>query len=535
MYVKKIAIGNTKEAFVENRLTSGFNILFSDDNNRGKTIVIQAMMYALGNEPIFPATFDYKDYYFYLEIEHNDDIIHICRKKNNYVINDSKKLFIFDNTGEYKRYWNENIHELPKIIKDGGRKLVDPVLYLQLMFIGQDNKSTSNISNRGYYNKTDFMNMMYSIGGATQESLSADEIKRLKVERDNLKTEAEDLLKQHKILTSRKPYVSYFSNVNERLNFENTIEEMEKVHDKITELKKDKNAFLNRKLKWNSTLKEIKSLNRNIQTGELACMDCGSTNIHFSSSDHSSFSFDVSTKEMRDQISESIKQKIETYEEEIQRLDINIQNQNSKLNELMNVDDVSLVTLLAHKDEFKNIEDIDSQIVENQNEIKRIEDKLKSAKLKDTAQEELKEAIESSIVRKIEKVYSEIDPDHQIEKFQIFTPTTKQLSGSEGTIFHLARIYAFQDFFKHDMPIVIDSFRAEDLSSDKEDRVLKIFSSLPNQKIFTTTLKKEEENKYSKYMNINDIDYSDFEPYKLLQESYLKEFKELLDEVKINF
>lgn len=32
MIIKKIAFGDSNEAFIENRLTNGFNIIFSDDN-----------------------------------------------------------------------------------------------------------------------------------------------------------------------------------------------------------------------------------------------------------------------------------------------------------------------------------------------------------------------------------------------------------------------------------------------------------------------------------------------------------------------
>ena len=57
MIIKRIAFGDSNEAFIENRLTNGFNIIFSDDNNKGKTIVMQSALYALGNEPIFPSSF----------------------------------------------------------------------------------------------------------------------------------------------------------------------------------------------------------------------------------------------------------------------------------------------------------------------------------------------------------------------------------------------------------------------------------------------------------------------------------------------
>lgn len=65
MIIKSIALGNVEEAYVEEKLTDGVNIIFSDDNNKGKTLVMQGMMYAMGNQPIFPKGFNYRSNYFY--------------------------------------------------------------------------------------------------------------------------------------------------------------------------------------------------------------------------------------------------------------------------------------------------------------------------------------------------------------------------------------------------------------------------------------------------------------------------------------
>ena len=67
MIIKRTAVGNKEEAFIESGFSQGINIISSDDNNKGKTIVIQSMMYALGNEPAFPTSFDYKQYYHFIE------------------------------------------------------------------------------------------------------------------------------------------------------------------------------------------------------------------------------------------------------------------------------------------------------------------------------------------------------------------------------------------------------------------------------------------------------------------------------------
>lgn len=69
MIIRKTAVGNVDEAYIEDGFSTGLNIISSDDNNKGKTIEIQSMMYALGNDPAFPTTFNYKDYYHYIEFE----------------------------------------------------------------------------------------------------------------------------------------------------------------------------------------------------------------------------------------------------------------------------------------------------------------------------------------------------------------------------------------------------------------------------------------------------------------------------------
>ena len=78
MIIKKIAIGNGEEAYIEDSFSEGVNIILSDDNNKGKTIVTQSILYALGNKPIYPNSFKYKDYIYYLEFAHNERILLLC-------------------------------------------------------------------------------------------------------------------------------------------------------------------------------------------------------------------------------------------------------------------------------------------------------------------------------------------------------------------------------------------------------------------------------------------------------------------------
>ena len=179
MRILKTGCGNTQESFIEDRLTDGVNVIFSNDNNKGKTIIFQGMMYALGNEPIFPSGFDYKSYYFYTSIEHNGDIFEFLRKNNTIAVKQGDRVTVFHDISELKYFVAKNIFSLPYIIKDDFQKLVDLSLFYQLFFVGQDRRNPSNIVNSGYYNKQDFANMLYALSGCLTLTESIEKLKLL--------------------------------------------------------------------------------------------------------------------------------------------------------------------------------------------------------------------------------------------------------------------------------------------------------------------------------------------------------------------
>ena len=131
------------------------------------------------------------------------------------------------------------------------------------------------------------------------------------------------------------------------------------------------------------------------------------------------------------------------------------------------------------------------------------------------------------------ELYRRIDPDGNIVYKSLFTQRNEVYSGSEATVFHLVKLFALQDIMKHNYPIVIDSFRAEDLSSAKEHIILEISKSIGNQIIFTTTLKDEELGKYDALEGVNHINYLSHTPSKILDSRYVSEFKGLMANLSI--
>ncbi|MFQ6988812.1 MAG: hypothetical protein ACLRRS_04875 [Faecalibacterium prausnitzii] len=131
------------------------------------------------------------------------------------------------------------------------------------------------------------------------------------------------------------------------------------------------------------------------------------------------------------------------------------------------------------------------------------------------------------------ELYKQIDPDGNIVYTDIFSQKDEVYSGSEATVFHIVKLFALKDILKHEFPIVVDSFRAEDLSTGKENAVLDIAKKYKDQIIFTTTLKSEEIGKYDLMEGINHIDYQPHTPSKILDVANVKDFEKLLEQLSI--
>lgn len=523
MIIEKISIGNKEEGFVEDRFTEGINVIFSDDNNKGKTIVIQGILFAIGNEPSFPATFNYEDYYFILEFFVNDEKYIICRKKTEFIINKNGRIFFFDNVSELKRYWTKNIDTIPSIEKNELKRVVDPELYVQIFFVGQDNKDTSNIANRGFYNKRDFLNLVYSFAGVEESVIDEDEIDVVKEKISVLTEEKKTLLKEHKILKSKRKSVSYLSAISDRVEFENKLKHIENNKNKITELKKRRNSCATRRSQWETTIKELNSLNRTIKSGELRCMDCDSTNIMYRGATKDSFSFDVSNSSMRSQIIESIAEKIDAYAEEIEKINAEISVQQEFLKKLLSDEEISIETIAAYKSQVIGAESAERRIVEIEEELSRLKSYLRTSEKEVGEKKEERKKLLDNIYSHMNNFYREVDPESRLEISELFTKQGEVFSGSEATMFFLSKMYALALVLKHNYPIIIDSFRTEDLSTNKEKNALECYKVIKNQIIFTTTLKKEEEGKYERENSINGIDYSLHTPNRILDKKYAEE------------
>ena len=533
MIIKKIACGNSNEAFVEDRLTEGFNIIYSDDNNKGKTIVIQSALYAIGNEPIFPSSFDYKDCCHYVEIVlDNGKQISSCRKGNSFIVRLNDSISILDSVSELKRYLNRNGMNFPIIIKDNAEKMVDPVLLYQLFFVGQDMKDSSTIFHDNYYKKDDFWNMIYAFAGIESQSVSTIDHDEIREKIQSLKDEQKVLISQNTILKSASPAIEMLSQKNNNDAFENKVKKISKLRDAITEVTKQRNRALHRKSINEKTLKELRALSRTQETGSLYCMDCNSTRIGYASGDKS-YTFDITDVGMRKNIIDSIKDKIDSYQEEIENCSRRINELQKQLQELLKVEEVDLRTLLLYRDDVVESSNTDQRLVEIGDELKKLKTALTVDNNSCMENHIKRDTLRSEILHHMNSFYHYVDPEGTNRFEDLFSKRHSVYSGVEETEFYLSKLYGLVKGLNHTYPVIMDYFRDGELSSYKEDRVIKGFSELKNQIIFTATLKNEEMSKYRDRKGINGIDYSVNKESHILMQDNVPEFQKLLQPMMV--
>lgn len=440
---------------------------------------------------------------------------------------------IFNGVAEFKRYWNKNISPIPMILKDGQKKLADPELFVQLFFIGQDKKDTSNIINKGYYKKDDFINLLYAFMNIDIAAHSSCDIDSAKARLATLKENRSLLFKEHKILKSQKNVNKFLSAICDKNAFEAKVSAIERLQFDIFELKKSRNSITSRRLKCQETLKELKSLNRTLDHGEVRCLDCNSLRIGFKVTKKATCSFDISTPELRESIIASINEKIDSFVEETEKLTLAINKLQDQIKTLLDDEEITLEAIVAYKKGFIDASDSEKKIIEIDNEIRQIEQEIDRRKQISTETCSRQTRLIDEIIKTMAETYKKIAPNGNIQIDGLFSARDKIYSGSEATIFHLIKLFSIAKITQHRYPILIDSFRAEDLSTCKEDIVLDIFSELSTQKIFTTTLKREEIGKYDNDKRIYHIDYTDHAPSKMLNTSCLDKFHELLQNLAI--
>lgn len=533
MIIKSSAFGNFEEAFIEERFENKTNIIFSNDNNRGKTLLMQGLVHSLGYDSIFPSGFNSKSYYFYSKFEINENEYEIVRKGNSILLLENENLNVFNSISEFKHFFDKSIYTLPRIEKDGDIKPVDLSMFYEMFFLGQDSRNTSNLIIKGRNNKQDFKNMVYSMLGVSITSEQKYDIEELKEQKKTIEQKIKTEKKKITILKKNPDIASFISSTANNMDFQKTSKQLAESHKNIAELKKQRNREENRKIKLENLIIELKSLNRSLNEGKVKCSECGSNKIIFANQD---FEFDVSNNLIRNNILRSIKENITIKGEIVDELNGEILKEQELINKFLNSITPDEKNYILFKDEILDSAEVDKLVSKLQKEVAVIGKLINNNETKISSNKEKQKEILDSILFEMKNLYSKVDEEGLLGFEDLFTKTGVTYSGSEGQEYYFCKLLALKNILSHDFPIIIDSFREGELSSKKENLMIEEFLRLKKQVILTSTLKDEEydSDKYLKLKNVKVMDYSDIEDSKILNPSYAESFIKLLSKFGIN-
>lgn len=528
MKVKVVAFGNELESFVEDRFADQLSVIYSDDNNRGKTLVMQGLMYSLGYESIFPSSFNYRDQYFYSKIDSEGEIFEFLRKNNSFIVRSEGSIQVFNSVTEFRYFFDKYIFSLPRIIKDNKIKMVDFSLFYELFFIGQDNRSSSGLISKGQFNKLDFKNMVFSVAGLMVPESSTKDIEYIKEEIKSLKQKFKTIRKKITIIRSNPNIAEYVSKTYDSEITQDKVKKIRAIHNNLSEIKKARQREINRKVKLESLVGELGSLNRSLSEGNVKCGECGSEKIVYSNDD---LTFEISNTKVRQNILESIRNIILQKNEIITEFTESLNEEQDALNQELNSAPADFQDVIVYQDNILNDRDYDNESFNMSNRIRFLEEELnlKRSVLDDNkkAQNELLD----NILLEMTKIYKVIEPNGNLTFDDLFTKKDLTFSGSEEQEYYFSKLMALNNVLNHDFPLIVDSFRDGELSTQKEEKMLDIYKSLDKQVILTSTLKKEEYRgaKYISDDSVNALDYSGHTDCKILQKSYSQKFKIIID------
>lgn len=367
--------------------------------------------------------------------------------------------------------------------------------------------------------------MVFAIRGLNARQLDSKTEKELKHKKEALKTRKNELFKKSSSLRQAGSSLATVSPTADREATVRFVAELDGLKKAITDLQKHRNHAYTRMKKNQSVLEELRSLNREIKVGAVVCMNCGQEAIGYKIPG-SDFVFDITTDDMRRNIIRTVNNQIDSYVAEVDRLDRDIRELQRKFNSLANTREITLEDIFAARESYINLEDIDRELSDLCDEIDDITDRLRDAKRINKELSEGRAAFKTLVLDTMNMVRREINDDPDAGEYtDLFTAANSPYIGSEATEFFLARVYSLAKHVSHGLPVIIDSFRAEELSTAREERALPLFVRLPNQVILSATLKGQEIGKYQDNDSIKNIDYAGYTVNKLLADTDNDKFK----------
>lgn len=255
---------------------------------------------------------------------------------------------------------------------------------------------------------------------------------------------------------------------------------------------------------------------------------CGSESIIYENGD---LNFDLSNNEVRRNVREAINEQIVLKVDIVEELEREIGEQQAHLTRELEATPVEQQHIFIFMDDIVSQQQYSNEIGALRIEVEDLQDMLARVDNEDESAKVKYKEMMDVIVTEMQTLYRSVDSEGHLIFNDVFSKHDDTYSGSEGQEFYFCRLLAFNSYFKHRFPIIIDSFRSGELSTNKEYTMIEAFKGLKKQILLTSTLKLEEYNdlKYDAVDGVNAIDYSGHQNSKILQPKQAEKFSKLLD------
>lgn len=230
-------------------------------------------------------------------------------------------------------------------------------------------------------------------------------------------------------LIKNNPNVSSFVNkYSDSVEFFDFTHKIKEIHNDISEYKKKRNAEYNRKIKLETLVQELNSLNNEIKHGKVICANCGSDKIIYKSKD---LYFEVSNLYVRRKILSSIKYQISQKEEIIREYSYQLQQLQDELKDKLRDTPIELREVLLYSETILSEINLDNKLIDLKQRLEEFkQNNIENDKNEKEAKNKCKE-MKNNIVYYMNNLYKEVDPKGRIIFDDIFTKKDETYSGSE--------------------------------------------------------------------------------------------------------
>lgn len=489
-------------------------------------------MYALGNSPIFPSTFDDYNQFFYVEIKIGKNFVEIIRRRNDFSVIINDEIKVFNSVSDFKHFFDTNIFRLPRYRRPEGTVVADLALFFQLFFLPQDKRNTSNTINHGFTNKEDFVEMIKAFAELPQDESHRADKEGIKAEIAEAKRRIARLKRRNQFAVQNPDIATRVQAGYTGIQFQEFENRLRGVNKQISALTSRRNRELNRKIKLENLVDELRSLNQTIEVGNVKCGDCGSDKIVYSSGE---LVFEITNDVVRRQILKAIGEQIVIKDEIVRSYTDELAKLQLAQAELLKEMPAEVGDIIIYRDDILNLHENDAEIFALQAKVDLLQSELATTESLEGGAKELGNQLLARIVSAARQNYMEIDPDSDVYFDSLFTKFTETYSGSEGQIFYYSKLKAISEVLALPFPVVVDSFREGEISTEKEHRMLDGYKALGRQVVLTSTLKAQEysDKKYDGIERVHPIDYSSIPANRILSTEYANQFRDILSKFNL--